>query len=526
MTDIIIFGGTSEGRRLAEFCAARKIRAAVSVATGYGESLLKETPRLGIHTGRMDREQMEAWLAGQNPRLVLDATHPYAVQATENIRLACGKLGLPLLRVLRGESGEDGGSRVVTVGSVEEAAAYLDGQEGTILVTTGSKELRAFASLKHCGERVFARVLPSPQALEACREAGILPSRILAMQGPFSAELNAAMIRQTGAAWLVTKESGRAGGFEEKLQAAEETGAKVVLVGRPEKESGVSLEEALERLGEFAPAGPALPAVDSVLSAADQALPAVSPALPSAGPALPGEPSGGEFPGGAPARPLLVLAGAGMGTAASMTLEVIRALRESQVIFGAPRLLGAAREALEMADELQFPRESGERRPDGPELAAEYMPEPVFAWLERRPEIRRAAVLFSGDTGFYSGAAGFFRAAGSREWELRVLPGISSLAQMAAALGKSWEDAVIASRHGREQDVRKLAENHPKVFVLTGGSCRAEQICGELSGLPVTVFVGENLGSPEERIVTGKPEELAGEHFASLAVMWIEEDGQ
>lgn len=497
---------------MAEFCAAQKIRAAVSVATGYGESLLKETAWLGIHTGRMDREQMEAWLAGQNPRLVLDATHPYAVQATENIRLACGRLGLPLLRVLRGESGEDGGSRVVTVDSVEEAAAYLDGQEGTILVTTGSKELRAFASLKHCGERVFARVLPSLQALEACREAGILPSHILAMQGPFSAELNAAMIRQTGAAWLVTKESGRAGGFEEKLQAAEETGAKVVLVGRPEKESGVSLEEALERLGEFAPAGPALPAVDSVLSAA--------------GPALPGEPSGGEFPGGESARPLLVLAGAGMGTAASMTLEVIRALRESQVIFGAPRLLRAAREALEMADELQFPWESGERRQDGPELAAEYMPEPVFAWLESRPEIRRAAVLFSGDTGFYSGAAGFFRAAGSREWELRVLPGISSLAQMAAALGKSWEDAVIASRHGREQDVRKLAENHPKVFVLTGGSCRVEQICGELSGLPVTVFVGENLGSPEERIVTGKPEELAGERFASLAVMWIEEDGQ
>ena len=62
MTDIIIFGGTSEGRRLAEFCAARKIRAAVSVATGYGESLLKETPWLGIHTGRMDREQMEALL--------------------------------------------------------------------------------------------------------------------------------------------------------------------------------------------------------------------------------------------------------------------------------------------------------------------------------------------------------------------------------------------------------------------------------------------------------------------------------
>ena len=155
-------------------------------------------------------------------------------------------------------------------------------------MTTGSKELRAFASLKHCGERVFARVLPSPQALEACREAGILPSRILAMQGPFSAELNAAMIRQTGAAWLVTKESGRAGGFEEEAAGGRGDGGEGGFGGPPEKESGVSLEEALERLGEFAPAGPELPSVDSVLSAADQA--------------LPGEPSGGEFPGGAPAR--------------------------------------------------------------------------------------------------------------------------------------------------------------------------------------------------------------------------------
>ena len=182
-----------------------------------------------------------------------------------------------------------------------------------------------------------------------------------------------------------------------------------------------------------------------------------------------------------------------------MTLEVIRALRESQVIFGAPRLLGAAREALEMADELQFPRESGERRPDGRSWRRNICRSRWFAWLERRPEIRRAAVLFSGDTGFYSGAAGFFRAAGSRGVGASGSPGHLLPRPDGGGPGKSWEDAVIASRHGREQDVRKLAENHPKVFVLTGGSCRAEQICGELSGLPVTVFVGENLGSPEER---------------------------
>ena len=84
----------------------------------------------------------------------------------------------------------------------------------------------------------------------------------------------------------------------------------------------------------------------------------------------------------------------------------------------------------------------------------------------------------------------------------------------------------MAAAHGRQQDVRALAENHKKVFVLTGGDCRAEQICRELEGLPVTVSVGEHLGSRRERVVTGRPEELAKEQFASLAVVWIEEDVQ
>ena len=492
MTKLIIFGGTSEGRKLAEFCAERRIPAAVSVATEYGASLLPAGSLLEIHTGPMDLAAMEKWLDAQAPSLVLDATHPYAAQVTENIREACRRKNLPLLRVLRGEAPRAGSLKaeaagdpaVVTVDTVSQAAEFLKNRPENVLVTTGSKELGAFMALENWKERVFARVLPVFSVLAGCEKMGFPGSHIFALQGPFSAEMNLAMLKMAGAAWLVTKEAGRAGGFEEKLEAARAAGAGVVVVGRPRKEEGISLEEAFERLKKL----------EDGSGAKEEAVSAPEPV---------------------PSR-LLVLAGAGMGTVESMTVEAVEALLRCQAVFGAPRMLQAAGEV--------FARFGGERRP---EMLAEYLPGPVFQWLEAHPECGRAAVLFSGDTGFYSGTAGFLREVGKgKNWEIQILPGISSLSRMAAALGKSWEDAAIASRHGRDWDVRGLAEKSRKVFVLTGGDCRAEQICRELSGLPVTVSVGENLGTGRERIVTGTPEELAGEQFASLAVVWIEEDEQ
>lgn len=480
MTEIVIFGGTSEGRRLAEFCAARGIPAAVSVATGYGAELLPDSSVLEIHTGPMDREEMEEWLRERQPSLVLDATHPYAAAVTENISRCCSGLGLRRLRVLRDSSrevlsGEERGPEIRAAGTVEEAVEFLAGREGNILVTTGSKELKAFTALEHYRERVFARVLPFSRVLEACEDMGIPGSRIFALQGPFSREMNLAMLRMADARWLVTKEAGTAGGFEEKLQAAADAGAGVVIVCRPGEETGVSLEEAMRELEAYGS-------------------------------------SDAEKEREIPPR-TLILAGAGMGTEETMTVEAVRAVKECQAVFGAPRLAA-------LADQIR----GGKPVP----AVAEYLPAPVFRWLEEHGECSCATVLFSGDTGFYSGTAGFLEYAGREAnaagWELKILPGISSLSCMAAALGKSWEDAAIVSRHGRDGDVRRAVLENGRVFVLTGGTCRAEQVCAELKGLPVRVYAGENLGSGRERILSGSPEELAGEQFASLTVLWIEKE--
>ena len=132
--------------------------------------------------------------------------------------------------------------------SPAEAADWLRGTEGNILLTTGAKELDAFAPLG--GERLYPRVLPLASSLEACRRAGVPSSHILALQGPFSQELNEALIRQYRIAYLVTKDGGPAGGFGEKAAAAQAAGARLVLIHRPQEE-GLGYEGVLQRCREM-----------------------------------------------------------------------------------------------------------------------------------------------------------------------------------------------------------------------------------------------------------------------------------
>lgn len=240
---ICIFAGTTEGRRLTEELSGT-YDLTVCVATDYGREPLEGIRGIEIRVGRMDAGQMEDFIRGNAFSRVLDATHPYAVEATENIRAACKRTDTPLLRISRDAERVSG---AIYVDSAGEAAAYLAGTRGNILLTTGAKELSAFAGLDM--SRVWARVLPAEPSLRACAAAGLAASHIIAMQGPFSRELNEATLRQIGAEWLVTKASGTAGGFKEKLEAARAPGVTPVIIGRPSAQSeGVSLKEALEAL--------------------------------------------------------------------------------------------------------------------------------------------------------------------------------------------------------------------------------------------------------------------------------------
>lgn len=238
---VLLFGGTGDGRALAEWMLARGLDATVCVATEYGETLLPEGMK--VHVGRLDADGM-AELMADGCTLVIDATHPYAVEVTENIRAASERTGLPYLRLLRQSDGEDLCHKAE---NMTVAAEMLERLPGNVLLTTGSKELDHFAR-PGLRERCFPRVLPMADSLERCLALGFPPRNIICMQGPFTREMNVATLHQFHIDTLVTKDTGGYGGFRAKAEAAKEAGCALLVVERPRNETGLTLEEIQRRL--------------------------------------------------------------------------------------------------------------------------------------------------------------------------------------------------------------------------------------------------------------------------------------
>ena len=235
---IVIFGGTTEGRELSRQLAGRGAEVIVSVATPYGAEEQGACPGLTVRVGPMSPGEMDALLAGA--ALCVDATHPYARHVSQSVRAACGRVGTEYHRLVRPAAAPDGS--VVEAADAGAAADYLAGREGNILLTTGAKELPAFAGLDPA--RLYPRILPTHGGLEACEALGIPHRNIIAMQGPFSRGMNQAILEQYRIRWLVTKDGGAPGGLPEKLAAARAVGVTAVLLRRPEEE-GASYEEIL-----------------------------------------------------------------------------------------------------------------------------------------------------------------------------------------------------------------------------------------------------------------------------------------
>lgn len=294
MKRYLIFGGTTEGRTLAEELLMKGETVELCVATSYGEEVLCAHPHLTVHQGRLTETQMETLLLSKSWEAVVDATHPYAVEVSANIKTAGMRTGKEILRLLRLAQTKSEDSHVIYTASLEETVSLLNKMEGNILLTTGSKELPRYVSLIEDISRIYARILPDGSTVDHCREMGLLGKQIICMQGPFTAELNAAMMKQYHIKYLVTKDTADAGGFSQKLEGARLAGARVFVVCRPVEESGYSLEELLRR-----------------------------------------------FHVETEERPKLTLLGIGMGSLRDLTAEGREACERADVILGASRMVEA-----------------------------------------------------------------------------------------------------------------------------------------------------------------------------------------
>lgn len=248
MTKVVIFGGTTEGRELTEFCGRNQIPTLVCVATALGEEIAPDYASVEVNVGRMDATAIEFFLGELQPKLVIDATHPYAADVTSNVQSATNALGIRTIRISRSTTPADGVLRFPDLATLID---WLNTTSGIIFSTTGAKEARELTRVNNFEERIFLRLLPVAGNIAVCAELGYPTGHLIGMQAPFSQELNAAMFRTTGAKILVTKDSGAIGGLAEKLAAARECGMITALVDRPNDVPGVTFEEACRAIEEL-----------------------------------------------------------------------------------------------------------------------------------------------------------------------------------------------------------------------------------------------------------------------------------
>lgn len=275
---LLIFAGTTEGRQLIEYLINyTDILITACTATEYGKILLPVSEHLSIISRRLDENAIYELICTNSFDAVIDTTHPYAVLVTENIKNAAKKAHLNYIRLVRptenisnidktGNINElcetyatDSTNKTYTINetdkkinniinaaSVKDAIEYLKKTTGNILSTTGSKELSEFCRLDNYKERVYARILPNPDMVRVCYDAGFTGRHLICMQGPFSEEMNIAIINQYNIKYTVTKNSGRQGGFMEKVNSAMATDTKLIIIGRPVIEEGLTYEQVIE----------------------------------------------------------------------------------------------------------------------------------------------------------------------------------------------------------------------------------------------------------------------------------------
>lgn len=492
MYKVLIFAGTTEGIALCSLLAHNQIPTYACVATEYGSLSYEESEYLHVHAKRLDQQEMEALMQRLQPELVLDATHPYAAEVTQNIRSACEAAGFAYWRILREKGAHS--EQAVYVEDTEEAVAFLKNTEGNILLTTGSKELAKYTALPDYQERLYARVLSLPSVIEACDRCGIVGKHLIGMQGPFSKELNAAMLRQFDCRYLVTKDTGAAGGFQEKLDAAYECKAVPVIIGRPLQEEGLSLEQAKEMLLKHFECR----SRETDCKAGSGAVCART-----------------ERKTDEDTRHITVL-GIGMGSRDTLTIAGAKALEQADLLIGAKRMVDAVRSGQQAA-------------------VYEYRSEAVCQYIQEHPQYRRVVIVLSGDVGFYSGAKKLLELLqkccfvqdeaeqrGMTEDKLEVVCGISSVVYFMSKIGLSWDDAVLASAHGRETNLISLIRHNRKVFAIMGtsdGIAALAQKLVDYGMADVMLYVGENLSYSNEQIFAKRAEELTKYCGETLSVV-------
>ncbi len=487
MRRVMLFAGTTEGRILAECLAERKIKTDIFVVSEYGADLLPSDDFLTVHVGRLTALDMENIFLKERPDVILDATHPYAYEVTANIYTAAENCGCLYYRVLRDTKSERVNSDYLEFLNTEEAVSYLKKTAGNIFLTTGSKELQNFFSIENYQDRIYARVLPTVSSAEICERNGIKGKHLIMMQGPFSETMNYQMLKETNAKYLVTKQSGHVGGFEEKIRAAKSADVSVIVIGKQNERIPSDRVSSLEEMKQLIKSKSA---VDIKYQKND----------------------GSTYKDTkTPKKKIrkISLIGMGPGDIELVSKEAKESIRKADVLIGAKRVVAIGRSIAPSAS-----------------VFITYKPDQVKQHLEEHPEYEKIAMLYSGDISVYSGAEQIRNIFTAEDW-IEEIHGVSSVDLMCERCGFRREDIILSSIHGRNADIPNLLNRDKPVVVLLGGTKTFHEMLSEIinkvystkeNRRSLKVFLGENLSYENERFTVGSAKDFLDMEIDSLAI--------
>lgn len=241
---ILVLGGTTEARQLLDRLIEENRHVLVSTAYKFAADYIPKNPFVKHISGRLNCEGLQVLIKDEGIKVVIDATHPYAVEISKNAEAACEKTGVKYIRLERDPSQIDD---LVNEGDIYHAASYKEAAEKAcklgevIFLATGSNSAAIFKpEADAAGRKIYIRVLPGGRSVEKCTELGFTEGEIITGIGPFSYEDNYEIWKRLSVEVVVTKDSGDAGGFAEKLHAAQDLGIKIIVIGRPTTGEGAA----------------------------------------------------------------------------------------------------------------------------------------------------------------------------------------------------------------------------------------------------------------------------------------------
>lgn len=228
---ICVIAGTTEGREMLKELNKYTDDILVSTATSYGGELLKDYRYKVLNDKPLNSEEMQRLFVENKVWVVIDTSHPYAIEVSENLMKVCRETSIKYIRLERKGVVEKfiNEDKVIIVETYEELYSHLKNIEGNILNTTGSRNLNRILELG-LPNRIIHRVLPSMKVLMECLDLKVNIEDIIAMKGPISYNLNRAFIREYNATAILLKDSGITGGTEEKIKAALDEGIYTFII--------------------------------------------------------------------------------------------------------------------------------------------------------------------------------------------------------------------------------------------------------------------------------------------------------